>query len=307
MAAPIVLREALEAFDVYLAGETDDGTFLYSRDPRTPIDDTVVWVGNKSDELMTVLEAEDRFNEVYWRMEPELVTAPARVAAFGADDAPVDIVKPPEVIEDEAVQDERNGLVEEAETRVSELEAMVADLMLGSLTDMAFDVGAPDQKVEIEEAKVASLGRARSTLGEVANFCARIAAVQAAPDEDIDSRLQAVIARLDALEERLAELLGEAFDDEELPADERDSSMNTVDETAPKVAAAAVVDEELPPVIDDLVDIDLAPPLISLNDLLRMRRGEEIIIDGVTYQSLGVGMFRSADGAQVAARTLATR
>lgn len=303
MAAPIVLREALEAFDVYLAGETDDGTFLYSRDPRTPVDDTVVWVGNKSDETMTVLQAEDRFNEVYWRMEPELVAAP-KVAALGADGAPVDIVKPPEVIEDEAIQDERNGLVEEAETRVGELEAMVADLMLGSLTDMAFDVGAPDQKVEIEEAKVASLGRARSTLGEVANFCARIASFDAGPNEDIDERLQAVIVRLDALEEKLAELLGEAFDDEEMPADERDSSMNNVDETAPKVAAAApLLDVELPPTIDDR-----SPRPIRLNDLLRMRSGEEVVVDGVTYRSLGIGMFRSvAGGPQVSALTLVSR
>jgi len=59
--------------DVYFVGENDDGVFFLSNDPRTPIDDTEVWVGCDPTNRLTVNEAENRYGTVYWRMEPELI------------------------------------------------------------------------------------------------------------------------------------------------------------------------------------------------------------------------------------------
>lgn len=59
--------------DVYLAGETDEGVFFLTNDPRMPIDDTQVWVGCDPTDRLTVTEAEDRYDEVTWNAEPPLI------------------------------------------------------------------------------------------------------------------------------------------------------------------------------------------------------------------------------------------
>lgn len=55
---------------LYRTGEAPDGTVFYSFDDRTPVDDTPVFVAGRPNDLMTVMEAEERFGEVVWLMEP---------------------------------------------------------------------------------------------------------------------------------------------------------------------------------------------------------------------------------------------
>ena len=49
---------AVAAFDVFVAGEAEDGSRLLTFDPRTPVSATVVWREGAPDALLTVTQAE---------------------------------------------------------------------------------------------------------------------------------------------------------------------------------------------------------------------------------------------------------
>ena len=51
---------AVAAFDVFVAGEAEDGSRLLTFDPRTPVSATVVWREGAPDALLTVTQAEPR-------------------------------------------------------------------------------------------------------------------------------------------------------------------------------------------------------------------------------------------------------
>lgn len=80
MAADPLLTEALNAFDVFVVGELDDGRRLLSRDGRTPADDTVVFLEGDPDTEMSVVDAERQFAGILWMMEPEIATQVAATA-----------------------------------------------------------------------------------------------------------------------------------------------------------------------------------------------------------------------------------
>lgn len=81
MADDPILTTALDAFDIYLVGETADGRKIMSRDGRTPIDDTVVFMEGAPDEEMTVVDAEMKVGPIVWFMEPEVAPMAAVAAA----------------------------------------------------------------------------------------------------------------------------------------------------------------------------------------------------------------------------------
>jgi uncharacterized protein YjbI with pentapeptide repeats len=81
MADDPMLTTALDAFDIYLVGETADGRKIMSRDGRTPIDDTVVFMEGAPDEEMTVVDAEMKVGPIVWFMEPEVAPMAAVAAA----------------------------------------------------------------------------------------------------------------------------------------------------------------------------------------------------------------------------------
>ena len=81
MADDPMLTTALDAFDIYLVGETADGRKIMSRDGRTPIDDTVVFMEGAPDEEMTVVDAEMKVGPIVWFMEPEVASMAAVAAA----------------------------------------------------------------------------------------------------------------------------------------------------------------------------------------------------------------------------------
>lgn len=282
------LSAALDAFDVYQAGEAPDGTIFFTRDPRVPIDDTVVWIGSDPSTTMTVVEAEARFGEVVWLMEPELVVESAQVAAAAAptlDEVPV--VDP---VASEVDETARLALIGEVETRVGQLEAMIADLILDSVADAAFVDGSPDVVVEVEDqqARAAAVGIPES-LGDLTGLCARLAAMEPVESDDVATRLEAVMERLTALEEQISTLMEDDVRDEKMPDEDTDED----DEDLPDEDAGVTVDETA-----------RTAGAAVLNNLRRVRRGQLVDVGDDTYLALGSGQFRAPGGKVFSAEQL---
>ena len=56
---------------LYRAGEAPDGTLILTFEGHTPVDETRVFCEARPNEVMTVAEAEERFGEIVWLLEPE--------------------------------------------------------------------------------------------------------------------------------------------------------------------------------------------------------------------------------------------
>ncbi|MFZ4431586.1 MAG: hypothetical protein ACOYOQ_00165 [Microthrixaceae bacterium] len=268
-----VLDEALAAFTVYKVGESADGTEFQSYDSLTPVDDTVVFPADDPTDEMTVVEAEAKYGTIYWLMEPEALGTAVTAAAGGAPDlppvidpadagfaTPVDPAAPDAAPQDaalppqgdlppadlppepnEADRAEQEAVLEDAETRVAQLEGMVTELMLRTVTDDVFlaDHGA-DSIVEQNRPKVAALlSTIVSGFGDVTPIAVRLAAMASqSTTDDITERLDQLIERLQKLEETVTELMDKNVEDDEMPEepeepDEEKSaseSPSTVDE-----------------------------------------------------------------------------
>jgi hypothetical protein len=250
MDAP-VLDAALSAMPVYRAGVRFDGIPVLSHEAGAPGDDTVVWFLDAPDRKMTVLDAED-MTDVSWYAEPDEFVPPRTAAAMPTEpdeydeDAPEDPEVDPDAADDgededdeeevealsEAELDELGEAIEAAETRVAQLEGLVASVILAGVTDAIF-VDEPKQaSVTLQVPDLAALTEGLSGMSELGERMAVIAALEPGDlPPDLAERVQAVTDRLDALEGDVAKLMLDDVTDEELPAREDDSTF--VDETNP--------------------------------------------------------------------------
>lgn len=266
MPTTAVLARALDAFDVFLVGRSDDGTLWFSRDDGLPVDDTVVWSDADPAEV-TVAQAEAGAS-IVWRARPTLVE-PAHAAAATPPGAEAEADDQPEVddstadddwtpedavigggeepeesedpIEAEVVADEQLRLVEEVEARTDELEARVTELILDSVTEDRFAA----MGVEHRGSPLTITASARTALSRVADDAGVLAALRVRlanmgePPADLTERLSAVVERLDKLEAELADLVERSVEAADLDA--------VLSEMAGSAEDEATVDETQPP------------------------------------------------------------
>lgn len=214
---------AVAAFDVFVAGEAEDGSRLLTFDPRTPVSATVVWREGAPDALLTVTQAEQETPGIVWYALPP----PAVASRTAAADAPPEDAAPVEAPKvDDALVARQQATLDEVEERIGEIEGRIAAVMLRSMTDELFDGDEPEADDD-DEAKTASAGFVEP-LGLV---LARLAALGEPGNEDVQVRIEELSGRLDALEAAVADLLADSGPDEDL--DLPDPTATTVDETLP--------------------------------------------------------------------------
>jgi len=219
----VAVDSAVAAFDVFVAGETEDGSRLLTFDPRTPVSATVVWREGAPDALLTVAQVEQETPGIVWYALPPPAVAPRTAAA----DAPPEDAAPVEAPKvDEALVARQQATLDEVEERIGEIEGRIAAVMLRSMTDELFDGDEPEADDD-DEAKTASAGFVEP-LGLV---LARLAALGEPGNEDVQVRIEELSGRLDALEAAVADLLADSGPDEDL--DLPDPTATTVDETLP--------------------------------------------------------------------------
>ena len=219
----VAVDSAVAAFDVFVAGETEDGSRLLTFDPRTPVSATVVWREGDPDALLTVAQAEAETPGIAWYALPPPAVAPRTAAAEAPPEDAVP-VEAPKV--DEALVARQQATLDEVEERIGEIEGRIAAVMLRSMTDELFDGDEPEADDD-DEAKTASAGFVEP-LGLV---LARLAALGEPGNEDVQVRIEELSGRLDALEAAVADLLADSGPDEDL--DLPDPTATTVDETLP--------------------------------------------------------------------------
>lgn len=188
--------------------------------------------------------------QVHWG--PDIVSFPvdneiAYIAALGddldADEVPEDTGevdeegRMAEVAETEEVPevevDRMSDLVGEAETKVAELEGMVAELVMAQVSDELF-LDAPDDD---PLPKVASLTEVdvvdyREALASFRPVASKLAALGDDLPDDLAGRVEALMSRLEALEGSVAEMLLGGMADEEMP-ELPPGSGTFIDETNP--------------------------------------------------------------------------
>lgn len=219
----VAVDSAVAAFDVFVAGETEDGSRLLTFDPRTPVSATVVWREGAPDALLTVAQVEQETPGIVWYALPPPAVAPRTAAA----DAPPEDAAPVEAPKvDDALVARQQATLDEVEERIGEIEGRIAAVMLRSMTDELFDGDEPEADDD-DEAKTASAGFVEP-LGLV---LARLAALGEPGNEDVQVRIEELSGRLDALEAAVADLLADSGPDEDL--DLPDPTATTVDETLP--------------------------------------------------------------------------
>ncbi len=219
----VAVDSAVAAFDVFVAGEAEDGSRLLTFDPRTPVSATVVWREGAPDALLTVTQAEQETPGIVWYALPPPAVAPRTAAA----DAPPEDAAPVEAPKvDDALVARQQATLDEVEERIGEIEGRIAAVMLRSMTDELFDGDEPEADDD-DEAKTASAGFVEP-LGLV---LARLAALGEPGNEDVQVRIEELSGRLDALEAAVADLLADSGPDEDL--DLPDPTATTVDETLP--------------------------------------------------------------------------
>jgi hypothetical protein len=252
MAEPDMLDTVISAFDLFVVGSVEDsGALILSRDGRTPVDETVVFLATDPEAEMTLTEAESKLGGVTWLIEPEPYDGnPAGPWAEGDQaDGMVDVAAMADewtpmmaAVADpsaEALAAEQQAAVQDVEKRVGQLEGMVAEIMLASVADEAFGASATDVVVvERPMPRFAALGVELAGLGRTV---ARLAAADETMGEDLDKRLSKVLERLDKLESTIAELMDDKVADDEMgdEGDESDESGTLVDETLPPAKTAA--------------------------------------------------------------------
>lgn len=303
MADDSLLAEALDAFDIYVVGETPQGERILSRDGRTPVDDTVVFLESAPDKEMTVTAAEQQMTGIIWMMEPEVAvmtaaangqqpTPPAPAEPVPARDKPLlmsdlieqsdftimaetrsrqahetpavspseqtpeinmpasnDMTETPEAEqaaadmgdtpETPAVDSAEFGqMLDEAERRLDQIEGLVASMVMDDVRDETFDQTPGGEQV-LPEPKMGSLITVAYQFGDIADFVARTAAMGVAEvTPDMQTRLEALVDRLDKLESTITEMMDEAIEDEELEEEEDEdeapeSEQTVIDETVP--------------------------------------------------------------------------
>jgi hypothetical protein len=127
----------------------------------------------------------------------------------------------------EAEKDEMARAVDAAEQRLGQLEALVASVVLAEVVDVAFVNDARQSAVTLPVAAVAEV---RDGFARMAEGMALIAALDAdALPQDLSDRVDAVMDRLDALEESVASMMLDDVSDEQMY--ERKDSSTFVDET----------------------------------------------------------------------------
>ena len=220
----VAVDSAVAAFDVFVAGETEDGSRLLTFDPRTPVSATVVWREGAPDALLTVAQAEAETPGIAWYALPPPAVAPRTAAAEAPPEDAVP-VEAPKV--DEALVARQQATLDEVEERIGEIEGRIAAVMLRSMTDDLFDDDEPEVAAD-DEAKTASAGFVEP-LGLV---LARLAALGEPGNEAVEVRIEELSGRLDALEAAVADLLADSGPDEDL--DLPDPTATTVDETLPR-------------------------------------------------------------------------
>jgi len=151
-------------------------------------------------------------------------------------EAPVDEEEEPVEADnlDEAEADELGDVVTSAEARVGQVEGMVAELLLQQMGDTPFldDEAAEARVATLIPAPAERRGEVAGAFTELGPTIARVAALMGEVDEIDDNmaaRVDALVERLDALEESIAELMVETVEDEEMP--DLSDSPEYVDET----------------------------------------------------------------------------
>lgn len=259
MSADDLLESIVDAFDLFVVGTVDKtGELLLSRDARVPDEETVVFLSSDTANEMTVTEAEDALGSVTWLMEPEPYDpAAASVVENEVEDAvtvmddgwdPMMAAITPMVAaagdpSEEALRDEQETVVAEAEKRIAQLEGMVTEMMMSAVTDEVFE-GSQSDVVVVDEAKVPRFASVTGGFVELSDLLVRLAAVgEPEAGTDLSTRLQAVVDRLDKLEGTIADLMDQKVKDDDLPEDKKAEDApeagTVVDETKPEPKTAA--------------------------------------------------------------------
>lgn len=220
----------LREFDVYRTGVRFDGTPVLSRDNEPATDATVVWTTDDPGNEMTVLDLED-LTDVSWLAEPEPWVPPKGMSEPEAapkmpepePEAMVAAVEPDAEAPSEAEVHEMTEVVEDAERRVGELEAVIAQSMLASVQDHLFD----DEPGAAIAASAAAAPVMVTHIGHLRPLMARLAALPAELPPDLATRVETLVDRLDALEKQIATMMLDQVEDMEMPAPSEDY----VDET----------------------------------------------------------------------------
>lgn len=246
--------DMLDAFDVFKVGIRFDGLPVLSRDGRMPIDETVVWMVDAPGEETTVGEL-SKLTDFEWVAEPQVWVPPKSMQAATdmvvdpALDVVVDVAVDPAVdtavdplagmpmpgtpafdqVQDavqlnDVEQIEIVQAIESAEDRIGQLEGLIAQSLLSTVTDHMFD---GETAVVASAAFVASIGDSNSD-----EIFARLAALPKDLPVDLMTRVDDVIERLTAIEEQVSKMMLDDVSDEELP---QGSGSDFVDETVVNV------------------------------------------------------------------------
>lgn len=232
---------AMSAMPVYRVGVRFDGVPVLSHDDDTPEADTEVWFADgwgcpnlnecgpdcpkrtMCGKRVSVLDVED-LTDVSWFATPTEFEAP-KVAAVASPEMAAEPAEPEGPTE--AEKDEMARAVEAAEERLGQLEALVASVVLAEVVDVAFVDDARQSAVTLPVAAVAEV---RDGFARMAEGMALIAALDAdLLPQDLSDRVDAVMDRLDALEESVASMMLDDVSDEQMY--ERKDSSTFVDET----------------------------------------------------------------------------
>ena len=231
----IVDPTLLDQFDVFKVGIRFDGLPVLSRDGRMPIDETVVWMVDKPGEETTVGEL-SKLTDFEWVAEPQIWVPPQPKQAAVDPNAvdpnadPLAGMPMPGTPEFQQVQEaaklndveqiEVVQAIESAESRIGQLEGLIAQSLLSTVTDHMFD---GETAVVASAAFIESLGDSSSD-----EIFARLAALPQDLPVDLMTRVDGVIERLTAVEEQVSNMMLDNVSDEQMP---KGSGTDYVDET----------------------------------------------------------------------------
>lgn len=172
------------------------------------------------------------FREVRVHWGPETRSFPldnevAYIAAVEPGDTPDDDEQVDELPEVEV--DRLSDLVDDAEQQVGELEGLVAELVMAQVKDELFDDDPLPRTASLTEDDVVGY---RSRLAAVKPKMAHLAALSDDLPDDLAERVEALMARLDALGESVGQMMLSDVDDLEMPT-LPEGSGTFVDETNP--------------------------------------------------------------------------
>jgi hypothetical protein len=196
---------------------------------------------------------------VHWGPNVSAYPLNSDIAYIAATPAPNDDDMADEA-PDEVEVDRMSDLVGEAEQRVGELEGMIAELVMAQVSDELFlDDDDPDPLPKVASLTDGDVVDYRAALDRFRGVAARLAALGDELPDDLAGRVDALMARLEALEGSVGEMMLDGVADEEMP-ELPPGSGTFIDETNPnRPGQDDEEDDDEEPDVDPDEDEDVEP------------------------------------------------